>query len=286
MAPAFQALQLDIWSTLKDVVGAITGDASSAKLRKGLVVAQVALSFLLLAGAGLFVRTLSNLREMNPGFRNIDNLVTFQLDPALSGYSTPRLKTLYQDLLQDVHGLPGVTSAGFAAVPLLSGPRADSTMSVAGYHSKDGEDMQAFMNAVSPGYWTTMGEPLLEGRDFDARDQGEKFRVAIVNQKFARHFWQQSPIGRYIGFGDGPQSKQDIQIIGMVADSLYEGPRDGVHRQVFVPFEPVRVPNVGGLLHQDLSGVHRDVQRHPAPSRPARSGLANLCDEDPGPPVG
>ncbi len=243
VAPAFQALQLDIWSTLKDVVGAITGDASSAKLRKGLVVAQVALSFLLLAGAGLFVRTLSNLREMNPGFRNIDNLVTFQLDPALSGYSTPRLKTLYQDLLQDVRGLPGVTSAGFAAVPLLSGSEWDSTMSVAGYHSKDGEDMQAFMNAVSPGYWTTMGEPLLEGRDFDARDQGEKFRVAIVNQKFARHFFgQQSPIGRYIGFGDGPQSKQDIQIIGMVADSLYEGPRDGVHRQVFVPFSQSEFP--------------------------------------------
>jgi predicted permease len=243
LAPAFQALQLDLWSTLKDVVGAITGDGNSAKLRKALVVAQVALSFLLLAGAGLFVRTLSNLRDMNPGFRNIDNLVTFQLDPALSGYSTPRLKTLYQGLLQDIRALPGVTSAGFAVVPLLSGSEWDSTMSVAGYHSKDGEDMQAFMNAVSPGYWKTMGEPLLEGRDFDERDQGEKFRVAIVNQKFARHFFgQQSPIGRYIGFGDGPKSKQDIQIIGLVADSLYEGPRDGVHRQVFAPFTQSEFP--------------------------------------------
>ena len=237
LAPAFQALQLDLWSTLKDVVGAITGDGNSAKLRKALVVAQVALSFLLLAGAGLFVRTLSNLRDMNPGFRNIDNLVSFQLDPALSGYSTPRLKALYEGLLQDVRALPGVTSAGFAMVPVLSGDEWDSTMSVAGYHSKDGEDMQAFMNAVSPGYWKTMGEPLLEGRDFDERDQGEKVKVAIVNQKFARHFFgQQSPIGRYIGFGDGPKSKQEIQIIGLTADSLYEGPRDGVRRQVFVPF--------------------------------------------------
>jgi predicted permease len=272
LAPAFQALQLDLWSTLKDVVGAITGDTNSANLRKGLVVAQVALSFLLLAGAALFVRTLSNLRETNPGFRNIDNLITFQVDPALSGYSTPRIKTFYQGLVQDLRSLPGVTSAGLAMVPLLSGDEWDSTMSVAGHQSKDGEDMQAYMNGISPGYWKTMGVPMLAGRDFDDRDQGEKINVAIVNQKFAQHFFgQQSPIGRYIGFGDGPKSKQDIQIVGLVADSLYEGPRDGVHRQVFVPLSQSDFPASAALYIRTSKGsmemfnaVRQTVRQHDA----------------------
>ncbi|HZI75697.1 MAG TPA: FtsX-like permease family protein, partial [Gemmatimonadales bacterium] len=80
-----------------------------------------------------------------------------------------------------------------------------------------------------------MGIPLLEGRDFDARDEGKRMSVAIVNRKFATHFFGgQSPIGRHIGFGDGPKSKLDIEIIGLVEDALYEGPREGVHRQVFV----------------------------------------------------
>jgi predicted permease len=96
--------------------------------------------------------------------------------------------------------------------------------------------MQAFMNSIGPGYWKTMGVHLLEGRDFDSRDIGEKTTVAIVNRKFAQHFFgSSSAVGRHIGFGDGPKSKLDIEIIGVVQDSLYEGPREGVHRQVFVP---------------------------------------------------
>src|SRR5215471_11389799 len=95
--------------------------------------------------------------------------------------------------------------------------------------------MQAFMNAVSPGYWKTMGVPLLEGRDFDDRDRGKQITVAIVNRAFATHFFgNRSPIGRRIGFGTGPGSKLNIEIIGVVENTLYEGPREGVHRQVFV----------------------------------------------------
>ena len=93
--------------------------------------------------------------------------------------------------------------------------------------------MQAFMNAVTPGYFDTMGIPLLEGRDFDRRDIRKDSRVAIVNEHFARHFFgDRSPIGRHLGHGT---DKLDTEIVGMVADSLYEGPREGVRRQVFVP---------------------------------------------------
>ena len=135
---------------------------------------------------------------------------------------------------------------------ILSGSEWDSSMSVEGHHPVDGEDMQAFMNALSPGYFKTMRIPLLEGRDFtdaDVQNHATFFSslladeksatvhsVAIVNRKFANHFFKgRSAIGRRIGFGTGPDARQNIEIVGVVEDSLYEGPREGVRRQVFIP---------------------------------------------------
>src|ERR1035437_4636716 len=243
LAPALQSLKVDLWNTLKDVVGAVSGSGGSVRLRKTLVTAQVAFSFLLLVGSGLFVRTLANLKQTNAGFQAIDNLVTFQVDPALSGYTLPRLQAFYRQLLDKVRATPGVTSAGFAMVPVLIGGEWDSTMSVEGHKNEDNEDNQAFMNGLSAGYWKTMGVPLLAGRDFDDRDAGKKVAVAIVNRKFATHFFgDKSPLGRHGGFGAGPKTKLDIEIVGVTEDSLYEGPREGVHRQVFVPFSQSAYP--------------------------------------------
>jgi len=236
LVPALKASRPDLWSTLKDVVGSIAGSGSSLLLRKSLVTAQVALSFLLLFGAGLFVKSLQNLKATDTGFRDIDNLVTFQLDPALDGYDGPRTVQLYSQLLDRLRAIPGVRSAAHATEPLLSGDEWDSTTSVEGHQPKDGEDMQAFMNALSPGYFQTMGIPILEGRDFDRRDMIKDAKVAIVNKAFAQHFFgNQSAIGRRIGRGLGPGTKLDIEIVGVVGNSLFEGPREGVHRQVFLP---------------------------------------------------
>jgi len=235
LVPALRASRPDVWPTLKDVVGSIAGARGSLFLRKGLVAAQVALSFLLLFGAGLFVRSLQNLRTTDTGVA-LDNLVTFQLSPALSGYDNPRATLLYQQLLDRLRALPGMKSAALATVPILAGDEWDSSMSVEGHKPGDGEDMQAFMNALSPRYFETMQIPLLEGRDFTAMDIKENAKVAIVNKKFATHFFKNnSAVGKHIGFGVGPKSKLDIEIVGVVADSLYEGPREGVRRQVFVP---------------------------------------------------
>ena len=105
-----------------------------------------------------------------------------------------------------------------------------------GYQAKDGEDMQAFMNSVSPGYFETMGTPVKEGRDFDRRDMHSDSKVAIVNERFARHFFgNKSAVGRHLDRGGNPTPKFETEIIGVTADSLYEGPREGVRRQVFVP---------------------------------------------------
>lgn len=240
LLPALRASRYDPWTTLKDTIGSVAGTGGSLFLRKGLVVAQVALSFLLLFGAGLFVRSLQNLKTADTGLA-LDNLLMFQLNPALSGYDDARGQIFYDQLLDRLRALPGVASVGLAAVPLLAGSEWDSTMSVEGHQAKDGEDMQAFMNAVSPDYFRTMKIPLLEGRDFrrgDAEPRGNdpEARVAIVNRAFAQHFFPgRSAVGRRLGWGGGPETKLTIEIVGVTADSLYEGPREGVRRQVFIP---------------------------------------------------
>jgi predicted permease len=236
LIPAWRATRPDLWTTLKDTIGSIAGaHGSSLFLRKSLIAAQVALSFLLLFGAGLFVRSLQNLKGTNTGFEGMENLVTFQVSPALSGYDAPRAVNFFRDLTDNIGSLPGVKAAAFTAVALLHGNEWDSSMTVEGYQSKDGEDMQAFMNAPSPGYFRTMGTPILEGRDFDARDVHANSKVAIVNQRFAKHYFGEgSAIGRHLAQGVR-EAKLDIEIVGVVADALYEGPREGVHRQVFVP---------------------------------------------------
>ncbi len=236
LLPALRASKPDLWSTLKDTVGAVAGAGGSLYLRKGLVAAQVALSFLLLFGAGLFVRSLQNLQTTDTGFREIDNLVTFQLAPALNGYDGPRGETLYRNLLERLRGVPGVRSAAMATVAVLHNDEWDSSIAVEGHQAKDGEDMQAFMNSLSPGYFTTMGTPMIEGRDFDERDIKKDSNVAIVNRKFAEHYFPgRSAIGRHFGFGGGPGTKLNIEIIGVADNSLYEGPRQGVRRQAFIP---------------------------------------------------
>lgn len=249
LAPALHATKLDLWTTLKDVAGAVTGGAGSARLRKALVVAQVALSFLLLAGAGLFARTLANLKNTDTGFQSLANLVSFQLDPATNGYAVPRIRHFCEDAVREIRATAGVKSAAYAMRPLLNGHEWDVTMDVEGHQAKDGEDLQAYYNFVSPGYWQAMGIPLLEGRDFDERDRftgGNEQQlpaVAIVNREFAeRFFGKQSSIERHIGLRGAPGPRLPIRIVGVAENSLFGGPRAGVRRQVFLPYLQANFP--------------------------------------------
>ncbi len=170
LLPALGASRPDPWLTLKDTVGAIAGAGRSLFLRKGLVAAQVALSFLLLFGAGLFVRSLQNLQGTETG-------VTDRQPGHVPGLArAQRLRRrrgpahFYEQLLERLNSAPGITSAATAVVPILSGNEWDSSMGVEGYKFADGEDQQAFMNALSPGYFATMQIPMLEGRDFTRLD--------------------------------------------------------------------------------------------------------------------
>ncbi len=248
LVPALRSTRPDLAPTLKDQVGAAAGGGSSGvRLRKGLVVAQVTISILLLVGAGLFIRSLRNLRLLDLGLRT-DNLIAFNVSPALSGYTSVRTKTFSKQLLERVGGLPGVSSMAFAQIGLLEGNEWDSSMTVEGYQAKPGENMNPYCNAVSPGYFKTMGIPMVAGRDFDDRDARYEtvvpqpntppsYKVAMVNESYAKHYFgDRSPIGRHIGFGINPGTKTPIEIIGVVKDAKYTGVRDDVPRQVFFAF--------------------------------------------------
>jgi predicted permease len=248
LAPALQGTRLDVWTSLKDAAGNLSGGRSSARSRKILVTAQVALSFLLLAGAGLFAKTLISLKSAGTGLQDIGDLVTFQVDPRGPRYTVSEVRNLYENALREIQATPGVKSAALSVVPLLHGFEWNGNVSVEGHQAKDGEDMNAAKNWASPGYWRTMGMPLLAGRDFDDRDRFDGGdpdlmpSVVIVNRKFAEHFFgKQSPIGRHIGHS-GPGAKLQTEIVGEVENALYDGPREGVRPQVYFALYQAPVP--------------------------------------------
>ena len=256
LVPALRSTKPNLAPTLKDQVGAVAG--GGVRLRKALVVAQVTISILLLISAGLFIRTLQNLRLLDLGIKPA-SLIAFNISPAISGYTPERIPPLYKSLADRLGAQPGVQGVAFANVGLLEGNEWDSTITVEGYQAKPGEQMNPYCNSISPRYFRTMGIPVVAGREFDARDEGavpkptdpnqndgrgNGYRHAIVNQSFAKRFFgDRSPIGRHIGFGGNPGTPTPLEIVGVVRDSKYTGVRDDVPQQVFFPLLEERTPS-------------------------------------------
>jgi predicted permease len=236
LAPALQATRPDVARTLKDQAAAVVG-GGAATLRKVLVVAQVTLSLMLLIGAGLFVSTLNNLRGADPGFR-IERLITFKIDPTLNGYTKERTMQFYRNLNDRLNNMPGARSASLAVVPLLDGNEWDSSITVAGYSPKPGQDADPHMNYVAPNFFATIGTPILMGRDFSPNDANGAQKVAIVNQKFAKKFLPGvNPVGHRLGMGGDPGTKTDITIIGVVGDTKYEDLRRDIPVELYIPYQ-------------------------------------------------
>ena len=235
LAPALQATRPNMAGTLKDQVGSIAG-GTSVGLRKILVAAQVSLSLLLLIGAGLFIRSLSNLKDLDPGFRT-GNLIGFAIDPPMNGYKPERSLDFYRRLRESLDVLPGVQSASLAVMPVLAGWEWDSSMAVEGYQHKPSEAPDPHMQFVSPDYFKTMDVPILLGRDFRMTDCRGAPKVCIVNEKFARRFFKEGlAVGKHIGMGGDPGTKLDIEIVGVVRDTKYESMRDEVPQEVYRPY--------------------------------------------------
>jgi len=237
LVPALQATRPDLAPTLKDQVGAITSTASVG-LRKSLVVAQVTLSLLLLIGAGLFIRSLKNLKGLDPGFKT-RNLLTFGIDPPLNGYKPERSREILRQVYESLNTLPGVEAASLAIMPVMEGDEWDQSATVDSFQAKPNEGLDPHMNFLSPGYFKTMGVPILQGRDFRQSDQGKDApKVCMINENFAKKYFPEGrAVGHRIGMGSDPGTKTDIEVVGVFGDMKYEGMRDVVPIELVRPYE-------------------------------------------------
>lgn len=231
LVPAWRATSLDLSTALKQSKRQ-TGAVS--RLSKGLVVAQVAVSLLLLIGAGLFIRTMYNLQRVNLGF-NQENLLLFALQPEQGGYKDERLVQFYQQLLERLDNLPGVRSATFAVVPLISHYMYNTALLLPGEAESTSAEHLSNRQMIRENYFSTMEIPFLRGRAFSAQDTAQSPVVAIVNQTFAdKYFAGKEVLGQHVRDAD---SKRDFEIVGVVADTKYASQRDEIEPLLYTPWQ-------------------------------------------------
>jgi predicted permease len=246
LVPALQTTKPNVGKVLKDEASAVVGSGNRG-LRKSLVMVQVALSLLLLIGAGLFLRSLDNLSRLGPGF-TAERLIGFNIDPILNGYTVERTKLLYRELADSLRSLAGVQAVGLANMRILENDEWDSGMTVEGYNPDKPDDRaQPFMNQISPNYFATLGVPILAGRDFTMADNHEVKHgpeaddfvstVVMINEAFAKkYFAGRNPLGMHLGFGTDPGTPTDMEVIGVVKDIKYTNLRDEIPPQAYLPY--------------------------------------------------
>jgi len=231
IAPALRATSVNVSAALKETSRSIAG--SRSMLTRALLVLQVAVSLVLLIAAGLFLRTLNNLRHVDVGF-NTQNLVVFGVNPALNRYDDKKVATLIDDIATRLKGVPGVRAVGVSSTPLLANNVSSTGIFRQGRtyapRQSDGINIQR----VSPEYFKAMEMPLVAGRDFNERDNQTAPKVVIINETAARkYFANENPIGQR--FGTSLEQSGELEIVGILRDTKYDSVRDNVPPTMFVP---------------------------------------------------
>jgi predicted permease len=230
-------------------LGDRTGAAGAPRLMIGrvLLALQIGVSLPLVAGAGLFIRTLHNLASVDLGF-NPKELVLFTIDPTMNGRSPERRATIYPRLLERLEAIPGVTSATLLENALISGSESDSSLII------DGREVQIYLNSVGPHYLETMGVPLIAGRAIGATDTAHgSTGVAVLNQAAARQlFGSEAPIGARMHLTYG---KRDLEVIGIAADSKYEGLRDDIRPTMLLSYLQMPIGAMTVAVRSPLSAA-------------------------------
>ena len=241
IAPVFHFMRPDLANSLRQNTGTLSKD--SQRFRKIAVGVQIALSVMLLGGAGLFVRTLNNLRQEQVGFA-ISHLVTFALDPSNSGYGEDRTPQIITSALENLGGLPGVKGVAGTTDPELSGDTNTSNYSVQGYKPGEEENMNFEQPRITPGYFATLQQAILAGREFTVADGNGQPKVAVVNVAFAKKFYAspQNAIGKLIYEGGGKDIKYDTTIVGVVADIRHTDLRTPLGPAVYQPYYQMKHP--------------------------------------------
>jgi predicted permease len=248
MAPAMRVTGTSAGDALKDTSRSVTG--SRTLLNRSLLVIQVAISLVLLIGAGLFLRTVDNLRRVDVGF-NPNNLVIFRVNPQLNGYEQTRIASLYDQMVQRLLGVPGVRSVTLSNPPMLSGGVNSTALLVHGrqYDPRSFND-PAMRNAntinrvrIAPNFFETMEIAIVRGRGFTERDNLAAPKVGILNEAAVRKFFPgEDPLGRR--FGNTPETSGQIEVVGVVKDIMYNTLREPPPPTMYVPY--VQSP-LGGM---------------------------------------
>jgi predicted permease len=224
LAPAFSATRLSLTAALKEAGAGSRVGARRSRLAKALVSAQVALSLVLLVGAGLFLRTLQKLESVPLGFQR-EQLLLFSVAPGLNGYKGAPLAEYYRQVQERITAIPGVRAVSFAAHGPVGDGSSSSSIKIPGVTSGK-ELFDLHRHLVGPGYFDTLGIPTMTGRVLDERDNAGGPKVAVVNQTLAhKAFGDDNPLGKILRFGSDAKPR-DFQIVGVVGDAKYHDLRE------------------------------------------------------------
>ncbi|HKU26692.1 MAG TPA: ABC transporter permease [Candidatus Sulfotelmatobacter sp.] len=243
LAPAVQFWRPNLAPALKQQVISAGGPLRFRRIAVGV---HVGLSLMLLVAAGLFTRSLDNLKSLNVGFPT-DHLVTFRIDPSLAGYQRSQDRDVDSRVLQTLVQTPGVRSVAGTTDPELANRGVSNNITIAGYAAHEDEDMNVEHPRVTPGYFSAMGVPLIVGREFTEGDREGAQKVAVVNESFARHFFgaPDRALGHYFTTGAG-DVKPDTEIVGVVRDAKHENLRTEIRRATFTPYLQEKDPGAMG----------------------------------------
>ncbi|RPI57064.1 MAG: ABC transporter permease [Acidobacteria bacterium] len=234
MLPAFHSTRVRV-ATLARAQAGLTSAGGGGALRSALVASQIALALALLVVAGLFTRSLVNVGRVDLGMQ-ISNLTTFRISPVLNGYTAERSQALFEQLDDQLSAVPGVRSVTQSTIPLLEGSDASANLTVQGFAAGPDTDTDASTSSIGSRFFSTLGIPLIAGREFTRADSSVSQHVAVVNESFARKFnLGPNAIGTRMELGRNDKPKFDIEIVGLVRDAKYSEVKDEIPPQFFLP---------------------------------------------------
>lgn len=234
--PALHSSRRELVSSLRGQSGRASSSRGAARFRASMVTLQIAFSVALLAAAGLFIKSLSNISRVELGL-DVDRLVTFGVSPQLNGYEAAESLALFKRLEEELAALPGVESAAASLVPLVAGNNWGSNVTVQGHPTGPDVDQNSKFTEVGPGFFKTVGIELLAGREFDQRDEQGAPKVAIVNEAFAKKFGLgRQAVGKMMAQASGSEVELDMQIVGLVRDAAYSEVKGEVPPIFYLPY--------------------------------------------------
>lgn len=269
LLPAFRTLAVNASTGLKEQGRGLTGSAAWLRAGKFVVIGQLALSLPLVIGAGLLLRTLHNLQQVDLGYPK-ERLLIVEVDAETAGYEPSRRLALFQQLLERVRSVPGVRTATWSNNGLFSGSDSGDQVMVEGYTRKGDSDRGSRYSHIGPNYFSALGIPLILGREISERDQPAGAKVCVINEAFAKRFFEgRSPLGMHVTQVYANQ-RNTFEVVGVARDSRGNNLRGDVEHRYYVPAAQPIFPLDGASFairtvaepSSVLAGVRRAILAH------------------------